>query len=209
MLPSAADCRPLRATGLVCRPMAPDWLLDVGIAPEAALARLEAAINQRPRRAFGVLKTQNEYIGAIAPGPVRGLGAAPARGPRRRTGAAEAWRHADRGPLRDPATHPRSAGGVLRPLRRGRRVGIASQPPDPALSARGARDRGQRRAVTGALFYGAARRQRADLARFLETRVHGTATPLSACAITLAVDEIRQPGRESREQIEQHHRDDL
>jgi len=46
--------------------MAPDWLVDVGIAPEAALARLEAALSQRPRRAFGVLKTQNEFIGAIA-----------------------------------------------------------------------------------------------------------------------------------------------
>lgn len=46
--------------------MAPDWALDIGIAPEAALARLGAAINQRPKRAFGVLKTQTEFVGGVA-----------------------------------------------------------------------------------------------------------------------------------------------
>lgn len=46
--------------------MAPHWALELGIAPEAALARLRGAINQRPKRAFGVLKTQKEFIGAIA-----------------------------------------------------------------------------------------------------------------------------------------------
>ncbi|HJW48290.1 MAG TPA: hypothetical protein VJ726_02610 [Candidatus Limnocylindria bacterium] len=46
--------------------MGPQWALDVGIAPEAALARLGGAINQRPKRAFGVLKVQKEFVGAIA-----------------------------------------------------------------------------------------------------------------------------------------------
>lgn len=46
--------------------MAPQWALDVAIAPEAALARLRGAINQRPKRAFGVLKTQKEFVGAMA-----------------------------------------------------------------------------------------------------------------------------------------------
>lgn len=46
--------------------MAPQWALDVAIGPEAALARLGGAINQRPKRAFGVLKTQKEFVGAIA-----------------------------------------------------------------------------------------------------------------------------------------------
>lgn len=46
--------------------MTPDWLLDVGVTPAAALARLEAAINQRPKRAFGVLKTQNEFVGVVS-----------------------------------------------------------------------------------------------------------------------------------------------
>lgn len=46
--------------------MAPQWALDVAIAPEAALARLGGAINQRRKRAFGVLKTQQEFVGAIA-----------------------------------------------------------------------------------------------------------------------------------------------
>ena len=46
--------------------MGPQWALDVGIAPEAALARLSGAINQRPKRVFGVLKIQKEFVGAIA-----------------------------------------------------------------------------------------------------------------------------------------------
>ena len=46
--------------------MGPQWALDVAIAPEAALARLAGAINQRPKRAFGVLKIQKEFVGAIA-----------------------------------------------------------------------------------------------------------------------------------------------
>ena len=43
-------------------------MLDVEITPEAALARLGGAINQRPKRAFGVLKIQKEFVGAIASG---------------------------------------------------------------------------------------------------------------------------------------------
>jgi hypothetical protein len=46
--------------------MVPQWELDLGIAPEAAVARLGGAINQRPKRAFGVLKIQKEFVGAIA-----------------------------------------------------------------------------------------------------------------------------------------------
>jgi hypothetical protein len=40
-------------------------VLDVAIAPEGALARVGAGINRRPRRAFGVLKTENEYVGIV------------------------------------------------------------------------------------------------------------------------------------------------
>ena len=48
--------------------MAPDWTLDVGIAPEAALARVAAAINRPRKRAFGVFKNQNEYVGVVTTG---------------------------------------------------------------------------------------------------------------------------------------------
>ncbi len=46
--------------------MTADWSLDVAIAPDGALQRLGAAINQRPKRAFGVLKTQKEFVGGVA-----------------------------------------------------------------------------------------------------------------------------------------------
>ena len=148
--------------------MAPDWLLDVGIAPEAALARLEEAINQRPRRAFGVLKTQNEFIGAIAQDRF------------------EVWERRQRAVHAVGLTRPKRGGTrieanfVIPPLTRGLLVaffvlyvvvvaGIASQPPDPGLSAQELVIAASGAAVTGALFYGAALRQRRDLARFLET----------------------------------------
>ena len=148
--------------------MAPDWLVDVGVAPEAALARLEAALNQRPRRAFGVLKTQNEFIGAIAQDRF------------------EVWERRQRA-VHAVGIARRRRGGtrieanfVIPPLTRGLLVafvvlyvvvvaGIVSQPPDSALSAEELVIAASGALVTGALFYGAARRQRADLAGFLET----------------------------------------
>ena len=48
-------------------------------------------------------------------------------------------------------------------------AGIASQPPDPGLSAQELVIAAGGAAVPGALFYGAALRQRRDLADFLET----------------------------------------
>ena len=147
--------------------MAPDWLVDVGVAPEAALARLEAAINQRPRRAFGFLKTENEFVGAIAQDRFEVW--------ERRQRAVHAVGHArpKRGGTRIEANF------VIPPLTRGLLVaffvlyvvvvvGIASQPPDQGLSAQELVIAASGAAVTGGLFYGAARRQRADLAGFLE-----------------------------------------
>ena len=46
--------------------MSADWSTNVAIAPDRALHRLAAAINQRPKRAFGVLKVQKEFVGAVA-----------------------------------------------------------------------------------------------------------------------------------------------
>src|SRR6266566_4260094 len=39
--------------------------LDVGTAPPGALTRISAAINRRPKRVFGVLKIENEYVGYV------------------------------------------------------------------------------------------------------------------------------------------------
>ena len=148
--------------------MDPDWTRDVGIAPDAALARLEAAINQRPKRAFGVLKTQNEFIGAIV-------------GDR-----FEVWERRQRAVHAVGLVRPRGRGAriearfVIPPLTRALlvlffalyvvvAVGIASQPPDSGLSTQELVIAAIGAAVTGALFYGAARRQRTDLAGFLRT----------------------------------------
>jgi hypothetical protein len=148
--------------------MGPDWSLDVGIPPDTALQRLAGALNQRPRRAFGLLKTENEFLGAVAGRDF------------------EIWERRQR------AVH---AVGTARPKGGGTRLqlrfvippptrvlilvffvlyvvvvlGIASQPPDRALSAQELVIAASGALVTAALFYGAARRQRADLARFLET----------------------------------------
>ena len=42
-----------------------DVALDVAIAPPGALTRVAKAINRRPKRLFGVFKTENEYIGRV------------------------------------------------------------------------------------------------------------------------------------------------
>lgn len=41
------------------------YVLDVAVAPEALMSRLRAAINQKPKRAFGVLKVANEWVGVV------------------------------------------------------------------------------------------------------------------------------------------------
>ena len=146
--------------------MPSDLVLDVPIAPEGALLRLAAAINQRPKRAFGVLKTQNEFVGAIAEQRF------------------EVWERRQR------AIH---AVGEARPRRGGTRVevdfrlspvarvllgafivlyalvsaGIASQPPDAEISSSEVLIATLGAMVVAALFYGAAQRQRRDLADFL------------------------------------------
>ena len=48
--------------------MSDDWSLEVAIAPAGAMAKIAAAINQPKKRAFGVLKTENEYVGFLHDG---------------------------------------------------------------------------------------------------------------------------------------------
>ena len=43
----------------------PDQVLDVAIAPAAALAKVERSINRRGRRLFGILKTEKEFVGQV------------------------------------------------------------------------------------------------------------------------------------------------
>ena len=46
----------------------PDLVLEVAIAPAAALTRVSGAINRKRQRAFGIFKTQNEYLGHVGDG---------------------------------------------------------------------------------------------------------------------------------------------
>lgn len=45
--------------------MAPDWALDIAIAPDGALQQIKAAINRPKKRAFGILKIEKEFVGFI------------------------------------------------------------------------------------------------------------------------------------------------
>ena len=45
--------------------VADDLALDVRLAPAAVAERIASAINRPPRRAFGLLKTENEFVGVV------------------------------------------------------------------------------------------------------------------------------------------------
>jgi len=147
--------------------MSDDWSLDVAIAPAGAMAKIASVINQPKKRAFGVLKTENEFVGFI------------------RDDTFEIWERQKR------AIHGR---GTIRGRRGGSRIemriaprgitkvlvgvffmlyalvaaGIAMQPPRPdigveeiVISLVGA-------ALLAAIFAAGAAQQRADLQRFIE-----------------------------------------
>jgi hypothetical protein len=147
--------------------VAADWTVDVGIAPAGVLARVAAGINQRPRRALGFLKTQNEYVGVIG------------------DDGFEIWERQQR------AVH---ALGVIRARAGGCRIelrfilpartrvllvlffvlyvvvaaGIALRDPEPVLSAAELVTAAAGAAALGLLFTVGATRQRADLRAFFE-----------------------------------------
>jgi hypothetical protein len=147
--------------------MSDDWSLDIAIAPAGAMAKITSAINRPKKRAFGVLKTENEFVGFT------------------RDDTFEIWERQKR------AIHGR---GTVRGLRGGSRIevrlaprgitkalvgvffalyalvaaGIATQPPRPAItideilvSLAGA-------ALLAGIFAVGAAQQQADLQRFLE-----------------------------------------
>ncbi|MGH2498893.1 MAG: hypothetical protein ACRDF0_02190 [Candidatus Limnocylindria bacterium] len=45
--------------------VADELLLDIRMAPEGVAGRLRGAVNQRPERAFGVIKVKPEYVGLV------------------------------------------------------------------------------------------------------------------------------------------------
>jgi len=144
-----------------------DWSVDIAIAPEGALQKMAAAINRPKKRAFGVLKTENEFVGFI------------------REDTFEIWERQGR------AIHGR---GVVRGRRGGSRVevrlmlprwtrvlvalffalyvlvaaGIATQPPRMEISADEVAVALAGAALLTAVFAAGAAQQRANLRRFLE-----------------------------------------
>ena len=147
--------------------MSEDLALDLAIAPDGAIGRIGASINKRGKRAFGVLKTANEYVGVV------------------RANEFELWERQQR------AVHAR---GRVVARHRGSRVevnlviprrtrflvglffalyllvslGIATQPPDPSISAGEVLVSIVGAGVLVALFAAGARSQRADLRKFFD-----------------------------------------
>jgi hypothetical protein len=147
--------------------MSDNWSLDVAIAPSGAIAKIASAINRPKKRAFGVLKTENEYVGFI------------------RDDMFEIWERQKR------AIHGR---GTVRGLRGGSRIemrlvprrvtkilvgvffvlyalvaaGIATQPPRPDISIEEVAIAVGGGLLLAVIFAAGAAQQRADLQRFLE-----------------------------------------
>ena len=147
--------------------MPDDWSADLAIAPDGALRRIAAGINRPKKRAFGVLKTENEYVGFI------------------REDTFEVWERQGR------AIHGR---GVVRGRRGGSRVevqlmfpqwtkalvglffalyafvaaGIATQPPRTEIGAEEIAIAIGGGALLAAIFAAGAAQQRANLRRFLD-----------------------------------------
>jgi hypothetical protein len=147
--------------------MSSKWSCDVAIAPQGALDRISAAINVRGKRAFGVLKTANEYVGVVG------------------SREFEIWERQKR------AIHAR---GRVAPAKRGSRLevdfvapartrvlilvlyvlytlvalGIASRSPDPAISTDEFLISLAGAVALAALFAIGTWSQRADLRHFLE-----------------------------------------
>ena len=151
--------------------MAHQWSIDVAIAPEGALRTVAAAINRPKKRAFGIFKTENEYVGFIREDTfeiwerqgraIHGYGSI--RG--RRGGSRIEVRFEV--PLRT-----RVLVGIFFALYLVVSVGIATQPPRTDVAAEEIAIGLIGAAVLAAIFAAGAAKQRADLRRFLD-RVFG------------------------------------
>jgi hypothetical protein len=147
--------------------MSHEWSLDLAIAPDGAVQRIGAAINRPKKRAFGVLKTGNEYVGFI------------------RDDTFEIWERQGRAIHGRGTVRGRRGGSRVEmrlPLRRLTKVlvvlffalyalvaaGIATQPPRPEVSVEEVVITAAGAVLLAAIFAAGAARQRADLQRFLE-----------------------------------------
>jgi hypothetical protein len=150
------------------------WSLEVAIAPEGALGRIAANINRRGKRAFGVLKTGNEFVGAVVASEfeiwerqtraVHALG----RVTSRHRGSRVEVRFVV--PLRT-----RVLLGLFFVLYVLVALGIATQPPEPSVSPAELITAVAGAAVLVALFIASARSQRTELRAFLERLFDGVA----------------------------------
>jgi hypothetical protein len=147
--------------------MGHDWSLDVAIAPDGARQRIADAINRRKRRAFGVLKTENEYVGFV------------------RDDMFEVWERQARaihafGTIRGRRGGSRAEARLVMPRRTKAFVamffvlylvvaaGIATQPPAADVSLTEVVIALAGAALLGAIFAAGAAKQRGDLRRFLD-----------------------------------------
>ena len=152
-----------------------DEVLDVPIAPAAALARVERSINRREKRLFGIFKTKQEFVGQVFDGgfevwerqqrAVHLVGLVRAR----RGGARIELRYA-----LAPVT--RVVTVVFFALYLAGTVGLAVRAPDESLSPVELAAILIGAAVLGGGFLYFARRQRADLAAFV-ARVFAEESP--------------------------------
>ncbi|TMC77031.1 MAG: hypothetical protein E6J15_04750 [Chloroflexi bacterium] len=144
------------------------WTMDLGIAPQSVLDRIASAINRRPKRMFGILKTENEYVGVV------------------RDEKFEIWERRQRAVRLRGRVQGRTGGTRVElrfvlPLRTRILValffglyfvvafGIAAQPPETILSAEEMLIAIAGAAVLALIFVAAAGRQRQDLRAFVES----------------------------------------
>lgn len=144
----------------------PDQVLDVALAPAAALARIERSINRREKRLFGIIKTKQEFVGQVFD---KGF---------------EVWERQQRAVHLVGLLHARRGGTrielryTLAPVTRvvtvmffvlyfAGALGLSLREPDPAVSVTEVVALAGGAVVLAAGFVYFARRQRADLAAFI------------------------------------------
>jgi hypothetical protein len=147
--------------------MSADLEFDVAGPPADVLRRLESALQERPRRLFGMLKVRSEFIGVLTSDEfevwerrqraVHAVGAV-----RRAPGGSRVSVHFRLTPVSRMLTALFFFLYVLIAL------GLATQSPNPELTPLDAGASLAGALFFAALFYAAARRQRRDLRRFLQ-----------------------------------------
>jgi hypothetical protein len=142
--------------------------MDLAVAPASALGRIASAINRRPKRMFGILKTENEYVGNV------------------RDEEFEVWERRQRAVHLRGRVRARGGGARIElrfvlPMRTRTlivlffglyfvvAIGIATQPPETFLSAEEMIIAVAGAVVLAVIFLAAAEWQRRDLRAFVES----------------------------------------